>query len=107
MHPGTVVALVGSSGAGKSTLFHLIENFYKPARGSVRLDGVETHALEHHWLLFWLRLRLRSLVAQRERRVRQLGQRLEGDGVVLVEQPVVSRTYIDSSNPGRPFRSEG
>jgi ATP-binding cassette subfamily B protein len=37
---GEMVAVVGPSGAGKSTLFQLIERFYDPQAGAVRLDGV-------------------------------------------------------------------
>ncbi|WP_353116106.1 ABC transporter ATP-binding protein [Microbacterium sp.] len=36
---GARVALVGPSGAGKSTVLSLIERFYDPAAGSIRLDG--------------------------------------------------------------------
>ena len=37
--PGEMVALVGPSGAGKSTLFDLLQRFYDPTAGSVRLGG--------------------------------------------------------------------
>ncbi len=37
--PGEMVALVGPSGAGKSTLFDLLQRFYDPTSGSVRLGG--------------------------------------------------------------------
>ena len=38
--PGETVAIVGPSGAGKSTLFQLIQRFYDPQDGTIRLDGV-------------------------------------------------------------------
>lgn len=38
--PGETVALVGPSGAGKTTVFHLLQRFYDPTEGTIRLDGV-------------------------------------------------------------------
>jgi ATP-binding cassette, subfamily B, bacterial len=38
--PGETIALVGPSGAGKTTLFQLIQRFYDPQQGVVRIDGV-------------------------------------------------------------------
>jgi ATP-binding cassette subfamily B protein len=37
---GETVAVVGPSGAGKSTLFQLVQRFYDPDAGTIRLDGV-------------------------------------------------------------------
>lgn len=38
---GERVALVGPSGAGKSTLFQLLQRFYVPSAGSIRLEGID------------------------------------------------------------------
>ena len=40
VEPGETVALVGPSGAGKTTVFQLLQRFYDPDAGCVRLDGV-------------------------------------------------------------------
>ncbi len=40
IEPGETVAIVGPSGAGKSTIFQLVERFYDPQAGTIRLDGV-------------------------------------------------------------------
>ncbi len=39
--PGETVALVGPSGAGKSTIIQLLQRFYDPTEGAVRVDGVD------------------------------------------------------------------
>ena len=41
--PGEVVAIVGPSGAGKSTLVRAIAGALAPDRGTIRLDGADTH----------------------------------------------------------------
>jgi ABC-type multidrug transport system fused ATPase/permease subunit len=43
---GTRTALVGPSGAGKSTTLALIERFYDPTAGVIRLGGVDIRALD-------------------------------------------------------------
>ncbi len=42
---GTKTAIVGPSGAGKSTILALIERFYDPAEGVIRLGGVDVREL--------------------------------------------------------------
>jgi ATP-binding cassette subfamily B protein len=46
--PGETVAVVGPSGAGKSSLFQLIQRFYDPQGGTIRLDGVPLPAADPH-----------------------------------------------------------
>jgi len=43
---GERTALVGPSGAGKSTILALIERFYDPTAGAVRMDGVDIRSLD-------------------------------------------------------------
>ena len=42
---GTKTAIVGPSGAGKSTILALIERFYDPADGVIRLGGVDVREM--------------------------------------------------------------
>lgn len=39
VEPGQTVALVGHTGSGKTTIVSLLQKFYLPTRGSVRVDG--------------------------------------------------------------------
>ena len=47
---GKITAFVGLSGAGKSTLINLLDKFYQPDKGSIRLDGVELCEWDTQWL---------------------------------------------------------
>ena len=42
---GTQTALVGLSGAGKTTMFALLQRFYDPQAGQIRIDGVDITSL--------------------------------------------------------------
>ncbi len=47
---GKTTALVGASGSGKSTVISLIERFYDPSSGLVKLDGRDLKSLNLRWL---------------------------------------------------------
>ncbi|TLD26668.1 hypothetical protein PspLS_04605 [Pyricularia sp. CBS 133598] len=53
---GKVTALVGMSGSGKSTCIGLIERWYNPATGAVKLDGRPINKLNLNWLRTNVRL---------------------------------------------------
>jgi branched-chain amino acid transport system ATP-binding protein len=41
LQPGDLHGIIGPNGAGKTTAFNLITGVYRPAQGSIRLEGVE------------------------------------------------------------------
>ncbi|MHB8846278.1 MAG: ABC transporter ATP-binding protein [Nitrospirota bacterium] len=45
---GEIVGLIGPNGAGKTTLFNVINGFYAPSRGEVRLRGTRISGLKPH-----------------------------------------------------------
>ncbi|XP_061365629.1 ABC transporter B family member 15-like [Gastrolobium bilobum] len=47
---GKTVALVGGSGSGKSTVVSLLQRFYDPIGGEIRVDGVAIQRLQLKWL---------------------------------------------------------
>ncbi|KAE8369414.1 P-loop containing nucleoside triphosphate hydrolase protein [Aspergillus caelatus] len=53
---GKVTALVGASGSGKSTIIGLLERWYKPLAGSIKLDGRDIAQLNLRWLRTNVRL---------------------------------------------------
>jgi ABC-type multidrug transport system fused ATPase/permease subunit len=80
IHPGEMVAFVGSSGTGKTSLLNLLPRFYDPTDGTVRLDGHDFRKI---------RLRdLRSHVA-----------------LVLQESPILSATVGENIAYGNPKAS--
>uniref|UniRef100_A0A0D3F1S9 Multidrug resistance protein n=1 Tax=Oryza barthii TaxID=65489 RepID=A0A0D3F1S9_9ORYZ len=50
IQPGKSTAIVGKSGSGKSTIIGLIERFYDPIRGSVKIDGRDIKAYNLRYL---------------------------------------------------------
>ncbi|WP_353829242.1 ABC transporter ATP-binding protein [Agromyces sp. SYSU T0242] len=74
---GQRIALVGPSGAGKSTILSLIERFYDPSVGSVRMGGLDLRSLD--------RVELRAQV-----------------GYVEQDAPVLAGTIRDNLRLGSP-----
>lgn len=38
-----IAGLIGPNGAGKTTIFNLLTKVYQPTRGSIMIDGIDTH----------------------------------------------------------------
>ncbi|KAJ5144587.1 multidrug resistance protein 1 2 3 [Penicillium atrosanguineum] len=53
---GKVTALVGQSGSGKSTIVGLLERWYNPSTGAIKLDGRPINELNLNWLRRNIRL---------------------------------------------------
>ena len=79
--PGKTVAIVGPSGAGKTTVFALIQRFFDPQQGSVRIDGVDVRQADPQ--------AVRSRIA-----------------VVPQETMIFSGSIIDNIRFGKPEASE-
>lgn len=47
---GKKVALVGESGCGKSTTIQLVERFYDPNQGTVKIDGLDVREMTLEYL---------------------------------------------------------
>jgi iron complex transport system ATP-binding protein len=47
---GSVLALLGPNGSGKTTLLKLMIGLLKPARGNIRFNGRDIHAMSHQEL---------------------------------------------------------
>lgn len=43
--PGSTVAIMGASGSGKSTFAKLLQGFYQPSGGSIKIDGTDIQNL--------------------------------------------------------------
>ncbi|KAF7260037.1 hypothetical protein EG68_02390 [Paragonimus skrjabini miyazakii] len=46
LESGKTVALVGPSGSGKSTIVHLLQRFYDPTEGQIKVEGVDIRDLD-------------------------------------------------------------
>ena len=50
IEPGKITALVGLSGAGKSTIVNLLDKFFVPQKGKIKLDGVDLQEYDTRYL---------------------------------------------------------
>lgn len=50
IRPNKITALVGLSGAGKSTLISLLDKFYEPQQGQIKLDGIDLKNYDTQYL---------------------------------------------------------
>lgn len=41
-----IAGLIGPNGAGKTTVFNLLTKVYQPTKGTILLDGVDTHSMD-------------------------------------------------------------
>ncbi len=50
VQPGETIAIVGPSGSGKTTMISLLQRFYDPSAGSIKLDGADLRVLQQRSL---------------------------------------------------------
>jgi ATP-binding cassette subfamily B protein len=50
VRPGETVAIVGATGSGKTTIINLLERFYDPDEGEIRIDNINIRDLDTDWL---------------------------------------------------------
>jgi ABC-type multidrug transport system fused ATPase/permease subunit len=100
-----LTAVVGPSGAGKTTIFALLERFYDPAAGEVRVGGVDVRD--------WPLTQLRQVIGYVEQDAPVLAGTLR-DNLVLGApdateedlRDVIARTRLDSLVASLPDRLE-
>jgi ATP-binding cassette subfamily B multidrug efflux pump len=47
--PGESVAIVGATGAGKTSIINLLERFYDPQRGEIKIDGINIAGMDRSY----------------------------------------------------------
>ena len=67
IRPNTITALVGLSGAGKSTLISLLDKFYEPQEGQIKLDGIDLKDYNTQYLRYHIGLVLQKTIFSRAR----------------------------------------
>lgn len=60
IRPNKITALVGLSGAGKSTLISLLDKFYEPQQGQIKLDGIDLKDYDTQYLRDYIGLVLQK-----------------------------------------------
>jgi ATP-binding cassette, subfamily B (MDR/TAP), member 1 len=100
---GQTVALVGPSGCGKSTTVGLLQRFYDPSEGIVRLDGVDIRTVRRP-----PRTRLSDLRLSRHLTASEGGPQLSVKwlraqiGVVSQEPVLFNKTIGENIRMGKP-----
>jgi subfamily B ATP-binding cassette protein HlyB/CyaB len=77
---GQLIAIMGPSGSGKSTLAKLLQGFYQPTTGSIRIDGTDSRYMSANELRGYF-------------------------GVVPQETTLFSGTILDNLRMANPFAS--
>ena len=99
LHPGEVIALVGSNGAGKSTLIKLLCRLYAPESGSILVDGTDLSHVDpkvwyrHITVLFQDYVRYR-LTAWENIWLANVRQPMDDPGIVDAAQKADADTVI-------------
>ncbi|MCZ7648415.1 MAG: ABC transporter ATP-binding protein [Planctomycetota bacterium] len=96
---GEIVGLIGPNGAGKTTVFNMLTGVYKPTRGGVTVNGVDTARLSPD--------RIASLgLARTFQNIRLFRDMSVLDNVKVGFQPRRTQSILGAVLRGRAFREE-